>query len=76
MLSSASLTWVVLFTVGNLKQLILQWYKDNAAFLDAHGACLPTNAWCKRLRDTSDSAKPDAKVLHFAFKHTPKDAPH
>ena len=49
---------------GNLKQLVIQWYRDHPVF-----AGLEVNAWCKQLPDFD---APGHTVSKFCFAYTPK----
>ena len=57
----ATQTEVRHFGVGNLKQLIIQWYKDHPAF-----AGLAPAAWCKRCTKAART-----QVYKFCFEYTP-----
>ena len=58
---------------GNLRQLIIEWYKDDSTF-----AGLAPNAWCKRVKSTNDpqehpeSGTSRIHVYKFCFEYTPR----
>ena len=58
---------------GNLRQLIIEWYKDDPTF-----AGLAPNAWCKRVKSTNDpqehpeSGTSRIHVYKFCFEYTPR----
>ena len=51
---------------GNLKQLIIAWYKDDPAF-----AGLAVDTWCRKLTDKDPAVPPLSQVFKFCFEHTP-----
>ena len=60
---------------GNLRQLIIEWYKDDPTF-----AGLAQNAWCKRVKSnvpqehpgTSGTSRRHVHVYKFCFEYTPR----
>ena len=55
---------------GNLKQLIIAWYKSHPAF-----AGLEVNKWCKKLTDNDPLVPPCSQVYKFSFEYTPGGSP-
>ena len=55
---------------GNLKQLIIGWFKDHPAF-----AGLEAKKWCKKLTDNDPQAPPRSQVFKFPFEYTPGGQP-
>lgn len=60
---------------GNLKQLIIEWYKDDPTF-----AGLAENAWCKRVKINDPQKHPGSgtsslHVYKFCFEYTPRHFP-
>ena len=58
---------------GNLRQLIIEWYKDDPTF-----AGLAQNAWCKRVKSNVPQEHPGTSgtsgrhVYKFCFEYTPR----
>ena len=57
---------------GNLRQLIVEWYKDDPTF-----AGLAENAWCKRVKINHPQEHPGSgtssrHVYKFCFEYTPR----
>lgn len=57
---------------GNLRQLIIEWYKDDSTF-----AGLAQNAWCKRMKSNNPQEHPGSgtsslHVYKFCFEYTPR----
>ena len=60
---------------GNLRQLIVEWYKDDPTF-----AGLAENAWCKRVKINDPQEHPGSgtssyHVYKFCFEYTPRHFP-
>ena len=60
---------------GNLRQLIVEWYKDDPTF-----AGLAENAWCKRMKINDPQEHPGSgtssrHVYKFCFEYTPRPFP-
>ena len=59
---------------GNLKQLIIEWYKGDPTF-----AGLAPDAWCKRIASNELQDRPGSGKKHvfykFCFEYTPKLCP-
>ena len=55
---------------GNLKQLIIAWFKDHPAF-----AGLDVKKWCRKLTDNDPQAPPRSQVFKFSFEYTPGGQP-
>ena len=53
---------------GNLRQLIIEWYKDDPTF-----AGLAQNAWCKRVKSNVPQERTSGThVYMFCFEYTPR----
>ena len=50
---------------GNLKLLIIEWYKTHPAFTG-----LVSDKWCKKMRNNDQESGPDSHVFKFCFELT------
>ena len=54
---------------GNLRQLIIEWYKDDPAFIG-----LAPREWCKRVtsNDAAQNRSGKTYLYKFCFEYTPR----
>ena len=59
---------------SNLKQLIIEWYKDDPAFRGEDNAAINWKLWCRRFNDGNPATGRSVKACWFSFRYTPAAA--